>query len=165
MDRPRVIIADSELDYIAPLQLKFAVDFFDQIDLEIVTDHEYFNRMFETPQSADVLICSDNFYSSALQRHNIPNIFLMTEHSAETETVELNVKRINKYTSIKEIFNEIVSQSAGVLNTIEQEEKESQIVMVTSAYGGAGKTTVAMGLCASLAPFIPFFLQFFNNFI
>ncbi len=38
MPRPRVIIADEDSDYIIPLQLKFVKEFFNQIDLEIVTE-------------------------------------------------------------------------------------------------------------------------------
>ena len=35
MARPRVIIADTDLNYVAPLQLKFAKEFFEQI-LEVL---------------------------------------------------------------------------------------------------------------------------------
>ena len=42
MARPRVIIADTDLNYVAPLQLKFAKEFFEQIDVEIITSAEYF---------------------------------------------------------------------------------------------------------------------------
>ena len=42
MARPRVIIADTDLNYVSPLQLKFAKEFFEQIDVEIITSAEYF---------------------------------------------------------------------------------------------------------------------------
>ena len=35
MAKPRIIIADTDISYIIPLQLKFAEDFFEKIDLEI----------------------------------------------------------------------------------------------------------------------------------
>jgi hypothetical protein len=65
-------------------------------------------------------------------------------------TGELNVNQIFKYTSIKEIFNEIIGKSAGALNVAAVEKKETQIILVTSAAGGVGKTTVAMGVAACL---------------
>ena len=46
---------------------------------------------------------------------------------------------------------EILGKSASVLNVESDEKQEPQIIVVTSASGGVGKTTVAMGLSASLA--------------
>ncbi len=150
MARPRVIIADMDTNYVIPLQLKFIKEFFDQIDLEIIEDSEYFEELFSKPQKAEILIVSDELYDSSLQRHNIAHVFVMTEQDEEGETAELNVDRLFKYTSIKEIFNEIVGKSASALNVDNKEKKETQIVLVTSAGGGVGKTTVAMGISACL---------------
>lgn len=151
MAKPRVIIADEDANYIIPLQFKFVKDFFDKIDLEIISEREYFDEFFSKPQNAEILIVSEELYESSLQRHNIGNIFLMSESQDEGQTGELNVNRLFKYTSIKEIFNEIIGKSAGALNIAVAEKKETQIILVTSAAGGVGKTTIAMGVAASLA--------------
>jgi cellulose biosynthesis protein BcsQ len=90
-------------------------------------------------------------YTPYLQKHNIANIFLMVEQYEEGETGELNINRLFKYSSIKEIFNEIIGKSAGALNVHGNAIQETQIVLVTSANGGAGKTTVAMGMAACLS--------------
>ncbi len=150
MSIPRVIIADEDENYIVPLQHKFVTDFFNKIDLEIITDKEYFDEYFSKPQSAEILIVSDGLYNSSLQRHNIQNIFVMMEQYDEGGTADLNVTQLFKYTSIKEIFNEIIGKSAGVLNIAAVEKKETQIILVTSAAGGVGKTTIAMGIAACL---------------
>ncbi len=151
MAKPRVIIADEDANYIVPLQYKFVTDFFNKIDLEIITDKTYFDDYFSKPQNAEILIVSDELYDSSLQRHNIQNIFVMMEQFEEGGTGDLNVNQLFKYTSIKEIFNEITGKSAGALNIAAVEKKETQIVLVTSAAGGVGKTTVAMGVAACLA--------------
>jgi cellulose biosynthesis protein BcsQ len=150
MAKPRVIIADTDENYIVPLQLKFAKDFFDLIDIEIITSREYFDELFMKPQKAEILIVSDELYDVSIQKHNIANVFVMLEQYEEEQTGDLNVVKLFKYTSIKEIFNEIVGKSAGVLNIGAIEKKETQIILVTSASGGVGKTTVAMGISASL---------------
>lgn len=150
MSIPRVIIADEDENYIVPLQHKFVTDFFNKIDLEIITDKEYFDEYFSKPQSAEILIVSDGLYNSSLQRHNIQNIFVMMEQYDEGGTADLNVTQLFKYTSIKEIFNEIIGKSAGALNIAAVEKKETQIILVTSAAGGVGKTTIAMGIAACL---------------
>lgn len=151
MARPRVIIADEDASYIVPLQFKFVTDFFNKIDLEIITDRTYFDEFFSKPQNAEILIVSDELYDSSLQRHNIQNIFVMMEQYDDGGTGELNVNQLFKYTSIKEIFNEIVGKSAGALTEGVVEKKETQIILVTSASGGVGKTTIAMGMAACLA--------------
>lgn len=150
MARPRVIIVDEDASYIVPLQLKFVKDFFNQIDLEIITDKEYFYELFSKPQKAEILIISEEIYETTLQRHNIANIFVMMEQYEEGGTEDLNINRMFKYTSIKEIFSEIVGKSAGALNIEKKEKEETQIILVTSANGGAGKTTIAMGVSACL---------------
>lgn len=150
MAKPRVIIADADINYIVPLQLKFVEDFFEKIDLEIISDKEYFTELFSSPQRADILIISDDMYDSSVQRHNIVHIFVMNELYEEDQTADLNVNHIFKYTSIKEIFNEITGKSADVLKIDNERKQETQVILFYSASGGVGKTTVSMGVSASL---------------
>lgn len=150
MAKPRIIIADTDINYIVPLQLKFVEDFYEKIELEIISDRGYFTDLFSTPQRADILIISDDMYDSSMQRHNIAHIFVMNEQYEEEQTADLNVNHIFKYTSIKEIFNEITGKSADVLKIKQNSKQETQVVLFYSASGGAGKTTVSMGVSASL---------------
>lgn len=149
MAKPRMIIADTDESYIVPLQLKFAKDYSDVIDIEIITDKEYYEELFEKPQKADILIVSDELYDVSIQRHNIINIFVMMEQYEEEETGDLKVVKLFKYTSIKEIFNEIIGKCEG-LHSQAEKKKECQIILVDSASGGTGKTTVALGISACL---------------
>ncbi len=150
MSKPRIIIADTDINYIIPLQLKFVEEFFEKVDLEIITDKTYFSEFFTNPQRADILIVSEELYDSSMQLHNISNIFLMTEKNEEEHTASLKINKIFKYTSVKEIFNEIIGKCINVLNIDVNVRKEPQIIMVYSASGGVGKTTVAMGISGFL---------------
>lgn len=149
MAKPTIIIADADINYIIPLQLKFAEDFFEKVNIEIITDRDYFDKFSSTPQKVDILIISEDMYDNSIQRHNVSHIFVMTEEYKEDRTADLNVEHIFKYTSIKEIFSEITGKSADVLK-IQKESQETQIVVFYSASGGTGKTTMALGVCASL---------------
>lgn len=144
MAKPRIIIADTDVNYIIPLQLKFVEEYFDKVDIEIITDAEYFSTMFLSPQKADVLVVSEQLYDNSLQRHNISSVFLMEEQHEEESTGDLNITRIFKYTSIKEIFNEIIGKS-GIDPSINM-EKTTQVIYVCSASGGTGKTALAMAI-------------------
>jgi len=148
--KPRIIIADTEIEYITRLQLIFVEEFFEKIDLEIITENAYYDELFSVPQKADVLVVSEDLYDSSLHRHNISDIYVMSEEMDGDGTDELNIKRISKYTDRKNIINEIVSSSAALANLNGAVKKDTQIILVTSACGGVGKTTIAMGLAASL---------------
>lgn len=150
MAKPRIIIADTDSSYIIPLQLRFVEEFFEKIDLEIITDKDYFVSTFAVPQKAEIVIVSEDLYDSSLQKHNIGKIFLMMEQYEEEQTAELNITRIFKYTSIKEIFNEIIGKSSAVFRVDTKKKAEPQVVVVYSAAGGVGKTTVALGMASCL---------------
>lgn len=150
MAKPRIIIADTDTSFINPMQLKFVEEFFDQIDLELITDPEYFSKLFSMSQKAAILIVSEDLYDINIQRHNIANVFLMTESKEEDSTADLNVSRVHKYISIKEIFAEIVGKSGESLNISNESKKDPQIISICSASGGVGKTTVALGVSACL---------------
>ena len=150
MAKPRVIIADTDVNYIIPLQLKFVEDFFEKVDIEIVTDAAYFESLLSSPQKIDILVISEELYTPDLQRHNISHTFVMNEQYEEERTGDLNVNHIFKYTSIKEIFNEITGKSADVLKQSKSVNQETQVIMFYSASGGSGKTTAAIGVSASL---------------
>ena len=150
MEKPRIIIADTDINYIIPLQAKFAEEFPGEIDLELITDQDYFKQLFSSPQKADILIVSDQLYSGALKRHDIGYIYVMMERSEEGKTEELSINRLFKYTSIREIFNEIAGKSSDVLNVSIHMKKACQTILVCSAVGGTGKTTIAIGLAGCL---------------
>lgn len=151
MAKPRIIIAEIDINYLMPIQLKFVEEFYEKIELEIITDKDYFEKLFETPQRAEILIISEDLYSSTLQRHNISKIFLLSENNDEEGTSDLKVHKIFKYSNIRGIFNEIIGKSASEINVDNIRKMEPQIIVVTSAAGGVGNTTVSMGLAACLS--------------
>ncbi len=150
MAKPKIIVADLDVNYIFPLQQKIVEEFFEKIDLEIITSEAYLSQFFSSPQHAEILIIAEDLYDSSIQRHNISNIFVMTEQQREEQTAELNVNRIFKYTSIKEIFNEITGKSAEALKVENSGKKEPQVLLLYSVCGGVGKTTVALGISGCL---------------
>ena len=86
-----------------------------------------------------IQLCSDIIFKTMMEQYD------------EGDTGELNVNQLFKYTSIKEIFNEIVGKSAGALNVAVVEKRETQIIVFTSGYGGAGKTTISRNIALCLA--------------
>lgn len=149
MAKPRIILADTDVDYILTIQLKFIEEYFEKIDLEVITDEVYLKNLFLNPQRADVLIISEKMFDPSLQKHNVGKTFVLVEED-EDGTGDLWVERIYKYSSIKEIFNEVIGKSEGLINSNENAPKETQVVLVCAAKGGVGKTTLSLAIAGAL---------------
>lgn len=149
MTKPCIVLADLDANYIVPLENKLVETFVDQIDLEIITDKEYYEWYFSSPRKIDTLIVSGTLYNVNLQRHNISDIFVLEENMDEPKYTD-NVVPIFKYSSAKEIINQILYRSSQMLD-IQFKDKETQLIVVTSPIGGSGKTTTSLSVARSLA--------------
>lgn len=151
MGKPRIVIADTEEMYLSSLEIKFLEELDDKIELETISDPGYFNSHFASPQSAEILIVSEDLYFRDLQKHNIPNIFVLTESIDDSGTEDLDIKKIFKYSNPNEIYNQVVATSNGVIRTGIDTSKETSVVLFYSNAGGVGKTTLAMGVSLCIA--------------
>lgn len=149
MAKSTIILADNDERFLAPLELKFLEELDENVDLEIITNTDYFKEYFSAPKSANVLVVSEELYSSILQKHNINSIFVLTEQVEDGETEDLAATKIFKYTSPKDIYKQVISMSP--LDTGSDKEKETVVALVYSASGGVGKSTVALGVSTALA--------------
>ncbi len=149
MNKPFVVLADLDANYLVPLEDKLTEELYDQIDLEIITDKEYFDVFFSTPRKIDTLIISSDLFTHELNRHNITDFFVLSEDVEEDKSSE-NVTHIFKYSSTKEIFNQILYKNKEILS-VQFTHKETQVILITSGVGGSGKTTISMALSESLA--------------
>lgn len=149
MNKPFVVLADLDANYLVPLEDKLTEELYDQIELEIITDKQYFDEFFSTPRKIDTLIICSSLFSQNLLRHNITDFFVLTEDANDIESSE-NITRIFKYSSTKEIFNQILYKNKEILN-VQFSHKETEVIVVTSAVGGSGKTTLSLALCENLA--------------
>lgn len=149
MGRVKIILADTDEGYLLPLEHRFVKGFGERADFVLLSDRAYFDTYFSTPQQADILVISEALFSRALERHDLANVFILSEHD-ETVAGELNAKRVLKYTSPQEIFLEVRS---GAILRLDDESGRSatKVVLVYSPVGGAGATSVALGVCGALA--------------
>ena len=148
MAKQAIILADTDEKFIASLELKFVEELNENLDLEIITDENYFNEYFSQPQNAFVLVVSEELYTSELKRHNINKIFVLTESVDDNGTEDLEIEKIFKYSSPKEIYKHVVAQSN--IDSGTNAEKETVVAMFYSASGGVGKSTLALGVSDAL---------------
>ncbi len=152
MAKKRIVIADTNREYILAIQACFVEEFYsksksEDVDIELITDQDYYNRLFAIPQKIDVLVISEELYSQNLQKHDITYIFQMMECCEESNKAIKNVHCIQKYSSFKEIMSQIIAVSGEI---DDKKRDESKIITVYSASGGTGKTSLAIGLAVAL---------------
>ena len=145
----KIMIADSDDGYLAPLELRFLDELGENADIELISDSEYLGEYFSKPRQLDALIINESLYQEAFRRHDIQNIFLLSEEPVRGHTADLSQLRIYKYTSTREVFAEVAAalrKNQPMIPAV-----HCPLIMVYSPIGGCGKTTVALGLCATFA--------------
>lgn len=149
----KILLADKDEKYLMPLERKFIDELEDKADLIVITDPDYLKDFFSTPQKIDILVINEELYDAELERHNIGNTFLLTEQVvSDGKPGDSEMNRIYKYTSVKEIYNEVINKASTKsvpLNNIE----ETKILMMYSPIGGIGKTTVSAALCEAIVKY------------
>lgn len=152
MPLTRIVIAETDEQYLMPFERKFIEEFGDKAEINIITDVEYLKNFFSKPQNIDILVINENIYDYSFQKHNILNTFLLSEkETEENSTANLDVHTIYKYTSVKEIYNTIINNMTTKVVDNNKREKETHIIMIHSSIGGVGKTTTAIGIAGALA--------------
>lgn len=149
MKRARIVIADEDAEYSAHLGERFAEELYEKIILEIITDRDCFESVFAYPQKIDILLVSEKLYSDGLLKHRISAGFILAESRERMQ--EGLFKPVYKYSNIRDIFSAVRPGTEDAENGPDAGRRLSKILMVTSASGGAGKTTVSMGIAAAAA--------------
>lgn len=146
MGKLKIILAETEETVLSALEIKFLYELKDTAELEIISSESYFNQYFSTQQRADILVCGQDLYSPELKRHDIAKIFLLCENPTPGGTADLGVERVNKYSNPQIVMDQVLNGTS-----LSKTKNDPLIILVFSACGGTGKTTVAMGISAAMA--------------
>ena len=149
MRRQRVVIADEDAVYCSYLGNKIAEELYGRITLEIITDRKYYEELLSSPQSIDILLVSEKLFSDILLKHRISSGFILAETREALQ--ETSFHAVYKYSNIPDILSAVRSGAGDHAVLSSEGRGNSQILMVTSASGGTGKTTVSMGIAAAAA--------------
>lgn len=150
MEKPVVILADADYGYLENLEWKLAESYGNQIDLRVITDRDYFSHVFANAVEADIVLIGEQLFDRRLVRHSVKKYLVLTERT-DLPSEEEGVCWVNRYANAKQIFSEVrfSLEQGGKLRY--GEGKETEIIVVCSALGGSGKTTVALGLAACMS--------------
>ena len=150
MEKISVVFVDVDENYLMALEKKFVEELGGYINISIITDMYYFGDYFSTPKNIDILVINEQLYSASLDEHNIKYIYVFTENPVNIEQNSMN-NYIYKYTSVVDIFSKIASNDILKKCITKKNSTSEGIITVCSPVGGAGKTTVSLGLVLSLS--------------
>ena len=150
MERPLIILADTDEAYLLTLMNKFLNELGDTADMELISSAEYFSDFFSRPRTVDTLILTRDFYTDELRRHNISHTYLLTEDENPQADNE-DYKCVFKYSTINELFFAITEDSFNQQIGKKAEKGKTQIIAFFSAAGGSGKTAMSLSFAANLA--------------
>lgn len=146
MNKKTIVLADPDVEYLAPLQSKLFSEAGNSINVEVITSEEYFQEYFAAPRRVDLLLTDEKLYTEELLKQDIGAILVLSETERDSEDFrDTRVRYLYKYTSTKKIFDEIIYWGKNELKEIKK-SKETQVVLIYSPSGGCGKTTIALGL-------------------
>lgn len=151
MKSGRIILADPEQNYILKLQIKFLQEMHNAYEIDVISNREFLENHFSSPQKADCLIIGEEWASADLAKHNIDHIVLLTEGTNEESGNGQFRTGISKYTSTDEIYIHIRNLLGIEHITGNVPPKGCEVIMFHSASGGVGKTILAISLAELLS--------------
>lgn len=144
MDKLYIVVVDEDENFIEPLQVKLS-QVFTKSTVETITTKQHLEKYFSSPRDIDILIINRELYIKDIDRHNINNKFILVEDEANGK------HEIFKYTSVKDICNNITQNIKSSFRNLHIDKKDTQIIVVYSPIGGSGKTTFSVGMSSALA--------------
>lgn len=148
MKRYRLIMVDEDISYLSKVELMLLREYSEEIDLELITDPDYLDRLFQTPQQIDILVIHEDFWKDSYRKQSLRHVFFLTETEAGNNTLP-GITNIYKYSSVQNVVRTINVVLKHLVQGSEN-KLEKKIVMVYSPQGGSGKTTIALGAAKAL---------------
>lgn len=159
--RPVILVVDTDEGYVNALEIKLIKKYIDKADLEFITDRRYLQEYLETDPIVAVLVVGETVYTQELQQLLPVYTFVLTDETGK-EKLGDQIYGIFRYSSGQNILHTIESivpdsffeeQICDELDDFTDDsdfnldqESNVEVILVTSAAGGVGKTTVALAL-------------------
>lgn len=148
----KIVIADMDEEYLSLLEYKIVEEWEEKAEIEMITDEKYCREFFSQPRDIFFLVMDERLYDENVRKQNCRHIFLLIEDKdapvPEAETMA-NVRRMFKYSSLKELYLEMMKS----VRTPERGSRAeyTKLYAVYSPAGGTGKTLTALGICQRLS--------------
>lgn len=143
----RILLAAGDENYLMTLALKFHAELDDNIELNVISDYGYLEGCVNGGYTNEkILIIGKEFFYNTLNYSVFESIIVLDE-SEENVSVFQNYISVNKFANVDVIYDCVVGQTSLKETARRLSTKGTSVIAVYSPIGGAGKTTMAYGLC------------------
>lgn len=157
--RPVFLVVDMDEGYVNALEIRIIQKYINKADLEFITDRIYLQEYLKTDPVVAVLVVGESMYSKELQQLMPVYTFVLMDEMGN-EKLGDQIYGIFRYSSGQNILDTIADKVPETLfqedesNVLESNSDDKfsdlnsnmEVILVTAASGGVGKTTVALGL-------------------
>lgn len=152
MAHKEILIGIKDIKLLLPVAGKICEEFESKCNVSLYTEKDGLVEALKSAGMVDVFIAEKELFPVNNELEGINDIILLDDISGydnAIQTSRLDLKVVNKYSSLKEIINEIFDCST-FKRLLEKKGISTDIITVYSPIGGCGTTTVALGLSAVL---------------
>lgn len=149
MAKPRIVLVDTDTEYLLALEVRMVEAFGESIELEVIDDTQYLDEFLSRALRMDILVVSERLCDQRILQSDVGRLYRLTEEEGFLGE-NSNILNVFKYANFQKIFSEIEFGAKQFVRTSTNETQRTKTILVYSAIGGAGKTTVALGLCENL---------------
>lgn len=147
MVETKIVLVDFDPSYLATLERVFVREYKFTAEIVLLSKKESVTKFFAEPKTIDILLINENQYDQSFVKHNIEHLFILTEDEVP---VGKEPNLIYKYISSKSIIESVVNRT-GISHSTNLHSSVARVLMVYSPTGGAGQTTISIGMCALIA--------------
>ncbi len=161
MGRLRLVIADTDKDYLLSLEKYLVLKYPQRFDIFLFSSVEKLSDFLMNAEQKEIMLISSKMYNSTLKLKSVDTVVILLEN--EDEPLIKGFERIKKFQHTDKLVTDIFRiYSSRTTNTcFVSGGKNTRIICVYSPAGGTGKTSIAVGcsiLCAGLG-FKTFYLN------
>ena len=142
MNQKTILLADRELNYLAPLEKMILKEYGEEAKLSLITDEGYLPAYMEQPRHIDLAVFEKSLWKEEFRKQSIGRLLFLTEEKTTEEG------EVYKYSSLREVFSILTSNASFTEHSGAGSTKK--LIAVYSPQGGSGKTTLAIGLARAL---------------
>lgn len=151
MAQTKIVLAEFQSDYLSTLERIFIREYQYTAEIILLANEEALKEYFDQPKTIDILLIHEDLYDQSFVRHNVSHLFILTEEKRRQESAgELYNNMLYKYLSSKTIIDNVISRS-GISHSTNLHSGVAKVLMLFSPVGGAGKTSLAAGICTLIA--------------
>ena len=149
MKKHRVVLATQDELYCERIE-EYILETKFPIELEVITDKEYFAFFSGQEKDGIVLVSSEFMDFATADFFQKQNVFILGKATGQ----ETKLKYINPYQKTDTFLREVLlkySEITGEIAFLSKKQREGRMISFYSPVGGCGKTTLALALASSLA--------------